>query len=530
MGNVKGFAVILGLKLALLAGAATVAHAEGQPPQEEEVSGTSGAGGSVRHFSVSDLVIPPELGYITETHPPTTSTSGPLVIHIQEAHANPEARRHIAEMLARLVEQEGLRLILVEGGEGDVGLSSLRALGSAEARKETAERYLNLGLLSGEEYLDLVSDRSLTLWGIEDQALYQRHIETFLTTEPVREAAAPVVASLRKAVDALQSRLYPADLKELEAKAHAFAEEQLALAEYADYLVRTARRQAVPEAAYPHLLRVLELHRLEQELDPAQVHREQVALVTQLGPRVAPEQLEDLTTMARQMNEHPALREEFYTRLERLAADAGLSLDPYPQLVRYLTYLQQHRRLEVSALMQELDELVMRLRRTLADTPECRRLQAIAEQTDLLEKLMALQLSPPDYERIKTSSLPGALSDWTDVLNPEQISQLATAVPVLRKFYEVAAARDDALATHALAKLAESRERVIVVITGGFHSPSLTRRLTERGFGVVVVTPNVSQPTNDQVYRAALKYKHGRGSLSEVLRLSQPAGSSTSTR
>lgn len=482
--------------------------------------------------SSADITIPDDLGYVIETHP-ASDPARPLIVHIQEAHVNPEARRHIAGILAHLVEQQGLRLILVEGGAGEVGLSPLRDLSSLEGRREVAERYLALGLLSGEEYLDLVSDQPLTLWGIEDEALYQRHVETFLALEPLREALVPVMASLRNIVDARQTQLYPADLKALETKVRAFEEERIGLAEYAEHLVQTAVRHAIPESASPHVARLLRVQQLEEALDPAVVHREQVALVKALSPRVAPEQLEGLTVLAtrmKDMKEQLALREQFYAGLARLAAEAGLSLDPYPHLSRYLTYLQAHRRLTIPELMRDLDALTLRLRHTLAETPDCRRLVTVAEQLDLLEKLVALRLSPLEYERVKTSFSPGMFSEWSEFVNREQAARLEAAVPVLRRFYEVAEARDEALAARTVEKLAGTQERLVAVITGGFHSPALTRRLTEQGFGVMVVTPNVSQPTDERLYQAALKYKQGRGTFGEVLRLSRQAAPAQPTR
>ena len=56
-----------------------------------------------------------------------------------------------------------------------------------------------------------------------------------------------------------------------------------------------------------------------------------------------------------------------------------------------------------------------------------------------------------------------------------------------------------------MAKLEETGEPIATLITGGFHSPAITGLLKERGVGVVVVAPKVTQATDARLYRADLK-------------------------
>ena len=115
--------------------------------------------------STTPIVIPAELGYVTETHLPTATDHPAVIVHIQEAHTNQEAQQHIANILERLIADHGLKLVLVEGGEGDVGLASLRQFGPPEHRNRLADKYFQAGVISAEEYLDIVSDHPLILWG-----------------------------------------------------------------------------------------------------------------------------------------------------------------------------------------------------------------------------------------------------------------------------------------------------------------------------------------------------------------------------
>lgn len=492
----------------------------------------------VRDLRVSDIVISSELGYVIETHQPTSSNP-PVIIHIQEAHTNYEAQKHLAGILERLIKQHGLKLILVEGGSGDVSLSSMRRYSAPETRRTVADKYLKAGLIGGEEYLDIVSDYPLSLWGVEDKELYKQNVNAFLEAETFQQSLKPVLASVRDAVEALKARLLSPVLKDLEAKTKAFEEETLGLADYAEYLAGLARRQGISEQGSPHLARFLAVRQLEKGMDLSQVQKEQQALIQRLSQQMSQEELAPLVAMAEEMKAGKATREAFYEKLQQLATTSGHALNQSPSLSRYIHYVKQSAQINPAALANELGAFTTRLREHLASsTPENQQLDMIARQLDLLEKLAELQLAPQEYQQLQALDVEGAFLAWETFLNHQTLQQglpvqsfsrleeVEAALPALKRFYEVAAARDTALVENALAKLSETQEPLAVLITGGFHSPQITQLLKDQGVGLILVAPKVSGTTDERLYKAVLKYKSGKGSFEEVMALvGQEAGS-----
>ena len=171
------------------------------------------------------------------------------------------------------------------------------------------------------------------------------------------------------------------------------------------------------------------------------------------------------------------------------------------------------------------------IRQASLSTPESRQLQAILEEVDLVEKLLELALSPEEYQRLGAVDLHGLAARWEQFLNAQlarqglptrsfqALAELEAKLPTLQQFYQSAQQRDEQLVQRALAKLRETGEPIAVLITGGFHAPEITKRLTAQGVGTVVVTPKVITPTNERLYRAVVKYKSGHGSLDEVMAL-----------
>lgn len=493
--------------------------------------------------SVSDLTIPPELGYVVETHP-AASPDAPVIVYLQEAHSQYDAQRHVAAILEQLITQHGLKLILVEGGEGDVSLARLRARSAPERRRQVADKYLRLGLITGEDYLDLVSDYPLVRWGVERQELYQRHVQAFLEAEKVRERLAAVLGSVRQAVDALAPRLFDPAVRELQAKVRAFADQEMGLAEHVEFLAGLATRAGMTSGDLPHFTRFLAIRQLEQSIQPEDVQTEQQAFLRQLKQQADATSFNEFLAQAKAMKEGTVRREAFYAQLDDLAQHAHVALEAYPHLAGYISYVKESAQLKPTLLAEELDQLAERVRASLTQTPASRQLHTIATQLDLIEKLVALKLSPKEYQAFQALTTAGVTSHWTNFLTQqltlqglptpafERLAEVGAALPSFQQFYEAATARDEALVDNAVAKLHATREPLAVLITGGFHAPQITTLLRERGVGVVVVVPKVSRTADDRLYRAVLKYQNGYGSFEEVqaaAALTQPA-SAVATR
>ena len=416
-----------------------------------------------------DFFVPAELGYVIETHRAATSAQ-PTIVHIQEAHTNYEGQQHLIGILELLIKQRGLRLILVEGGEGDVSLAYLRHYGSPQRRREAAEKFLKAGILSAEEYLDIVSDAPLILWGVEDRRLYNAHVAAFLDVEPLQRTLAPTLAALQRAVEALRPSLLDRALLSLQSHMEAFERQRVSVGEYAEFLETLASARQIPTTPWPNLTHFLHAR----------------------------------------------------------AAEAALRAPDAQDRQQRLLQLQEAKLVQATALADELGALAQQLQRALTEASGHPQFLRAAEGIGLLDKLLALRLSPEEYTRWQALHGQESVSQWSALLAQTlarqglsapavpDVAQLEASLPRIDAFYQAAFRRDQALIDHALAKLKDTGERLAVLITGGFHSPELTRRLAAQGLGVVVAVPKTTTETNDAHYRALLKYKSGHGSLEEV--------------
>ncbi len=477
----------------------------------------------------STITIPAEHGRLTETHA-SADPQAPLVICIQEAHADYETQKNLRAILLHLIENYGLQLVLVEGGEGDLNLDYFREYGSPPEREQAAEKFLKAGVLSAEEYLDIASDHPLTLWGIEDRRLYEQNWRALQQAEKLRESFAPFLEQARGAAELLRPRVLSAASLELEQAHDAFRRQKMDFSAYLEVLWRFVEQKRMDTSAYEDLERLVSSSRLKQQLNLDEVKTEQQALVQRLKQTAGDKVLAPLTEKAAAVKAGTAEQAEFYRALADAAESGGIALDAYPHLKDYSAYLQQRRTVQIGEVSDQLERLTTALRAALSeDSPQGRRLVTILQEMELIKGLVQTKLPPDEYRRFRDLPKSGLLCGWRDFLEEQSATQglsvppfsdcsaLEAQLPQFAAFYEAALLRDQAMAQRVAAKLKETGQPVAALIIGGFHAPGITRLLEEQGMSVSVVTPKVGGADNSAVYEAALQYKRGLLPLDEVL-------------
>src|SRR3989338_4862199 len=128
---------------------------------------------------------PVEFSMLKEVH---KGRNGTFIIHIHDAHTNLSGQENLAKALDDLMTRYRVSLVLVEGGTKDDTLTPLKKIAPPEVWKRVAKKFLIEGKISGEEYLNLISDHPMKIMGIEDQALYMASLKAYAELAGRREA------------------------------------------------------------------------------------------------------------------------------------------------------------------------------------------------------------------------------------------------------------------------------------------------------------------------------------------------------
>lgn len=461
--------------------------------------------------SPSSIAVPETVGRVQEVFQGAT---GPVLIHIQDLHAHYGAQKNIAQIVDFFVKNYGLNLVLVEGGQGDVSLAYLRKYGGAENRRNVAERYLKEGQISGEEYLDIVSDYPLSLWGIEQGTLYDEGMKAFLKAEELRDPALAQLARLDPVIEALSAKIFSPAYREIAEKGKGFDAKKVSLAEWASYLKQAADKQGIDLSAYPNLGIYLQTKKMESGIDFKKVNDERTALIDKLTNELPKEELDSLVAKSLDFKAGKLTAGNFHGDLLKLAPKEGNA-----ELRKYAEYVRLHETINQLAFFKEIDKLPNVLKEKLATSFEAGKLHGIAFTLDKLRTLLNLRLSPDEFRYYRDQPSFFLVKPWVQFLNDQSAKQglgqtvevndeaINTARRAAEEFYAVAQLRDKVFVDNTMSKLQETNAPVAVLIAGGFHTPEITREFKAKGVSYVVVAPKVEGEQDQAFYHKVLKEK-----------------------
>ncbi len=468
---------------------------------------------------VKTLQIPTQFGNIKDTFEAQSAmqNSAKTIIHLQDAHCNYEAQKNMAQLLDFLVKDYGLKLIMVEGGSGNVNLDFLRNYADKKARQEVADKYLKLGKISGEEYLDIISDYPLDLYGIEDEALYNAHLEAFHKVDSVRDEGLKYLDDLSKIVSVLKPKIYSEELGYMESAKKNYEGKTLSLGDYCGYLKNIASSKGFDLKDYPYLSAFAELARLEKAVDFKQAEAQRNEFIKSLGSVLNEKQVKTVIDKSQEFKSGGIKPQEYYSFLKELAAKKRINLEQnYPQLAAYIRYINENTKIDVAALLKEVGSLEEKIKEALFANTDQKKLYELSKSINILKGLVSLEMTPEDFEYFKAHRQEFLTASWLDFLK-ENCAKYSLAVQPsasgvidenlskFDEFYKLGSDREQAFIKNIVNKMNDSGEKLAVFIAGGFHTPGMTQMFRDKGYSYAVVTPAITKKTDSSIYLSVLR-------------------------
>jgi len=447
----------------------------------------------------------------------STENADPRIVFcIQDAHCNYEAQKNTAEVLDYLARNYGLRLIMVEGGYGYVGLSSLRGYAPLKTRQEVAERYLREGRISGEEYFDIVSDSDIELYGIDDEGLYDAHLDVFWKIDAVRGEGIKHLDRAISSLNKLKPFLYSDELRQLEQKKEAYESKGMQLADYCAYLAAYASKKAVVLDNYPAFTAFTRTIAIEKNMDLKSSEAERNVFIKALAAGLDNERVGALIAKTQSFKDGKLPSKEYYSYLKSAAQPAIDLKKDYPNLAKYIDYVCGSEAVSPVKLIKDISSLEEVLKSESFTDDSQRKLDEIYGMARVLRHFFELELTPEEYAYFKANKAKFSVASWQGFIgekcakyNIPEPAVSADAVDenigILEEFYKLGAAREKVFVKNLQKKMDGSREEAAVLITGGFHTPGMTRALKTGGYSYVVLAPVITSKSDSSLYFSVLR-------------------------
>ncbi len=470
---------------------------------------------SFANNSSNQLQIPSQFGSLKEFYEAKEqSDKAPLIIQIQDAHCNYEAQKNLAQIIDHLVREKKLRLVMVEGGSGDVSLSFLRSFTDKKSREAVADRYLRSGKISGEEYLDIISDYDLELYGIEDQGLYDSNLDSFLNIDGFKDQGIKDINGFKNVVEALKPLMLNAGLLQLEEKVNV---RELFLSDKSAYLSDIARKKGIDLGAYPQVAAFLDSSEAEKKIDFNLAEQQRAAFIKEIAKKLDDAAVKQLISQTQSFKDKKISPAEFYGFLRKIAQDKIDLKKSYPQFESYMRYIISGKKIDAEKLVKEVAALEEAVRESMFLNNDERRLVDISKKMDMLERFLRLDLTPEEYAAIDADKSGYMTASWANFLadncrkykltvRPEVSEILDDNFDKIDSFYKVGMEREQAFLKNIKERIAKSPEdQVVAVITGGFHTARMSKLFRREGYSYAVVTPAITKKNDPELYFSVLR-------------------------
>lgn len=477
--------------------------------------------GQSSYVGPSDIHVPPAFGIVKERFQQDRAPKG-LIVHVQDLHTHYEAHSNIARIIEHMVNRHAINVILCEAKDSDKGFAYLRPWTSERARKKVAEENLKNGRLTAWEALDLSSDLDLVLQGIEDRDLYVKDMESFLKAEVIREDALAFVDRVRNIVNNVKMHVYSRAQKAFDEKISNYRAERIGIQDYVTYLMDLSQRHGIDGSSLVNLGILIETLDLEGKIDFGKAENGREAIIETLSKGLSESEIQGLLDMSMKFKSNRISQHEFYKYLVNLARDEGIKLEDHPDFYRYTKYIATYHDLDASKLFGEINSLENMLAGKIFAKDDQKRLFGISKNLIILKGLVDFKLTPDEFDYYAQTRGEFDVDDWLDFLKlnsesfgltlrvPDDSSIIKDNIPILETFYRTAHERDEAFVKNIDEQFANRGLDRAMVMTGGFHTPGVTRRLKDAGYSYVVISPRIETEMDYDKYHDILKDSYNR--------------------
>ncbi len=429
-----------------------------------------------------------------------------FVVLLQDAHVHEEAQLHLAELLKFLSENYRVKLVSVEGAEGELGTHAVNAFPDKSALRKAAGYFLKNGRLTGAEYAAMILDPSLRLFGAEDRKLYEQNRDIYFKTQEFRGRDQSVLKETSDLLQKLSRYVYAPDVQELLRSEEKAFQDSGRLETYVYMLAQKARHLEISEQAYGSIAKFLQAAELEKRIQFEEAREELAALEQTLKIRF-PGQVWDLP-LTETSDAGGEWRRRDWAKIIARAEEAGLG-EQFPQALRMAQYFEVSRSLGMN-LTQEIRALAAAVKEKLLLTDTEKKFDQFLQAIRIYESFLNLSLTQEDAEfffphralfssqKIREFVEPLLREQQFEKTLPADLDLLDKDLPELEKFYQAALLRDKVLVERTVNKMQKERALSSALVAGGFHTAGIERRLREKGISFVTVMPRMTKVDGEE--------------------------------
>ncbi len=414
-----------------------------------------------------------------------------LVINIQDAHCNAGVQKTIAAVLKEIDEQLHIDKIYVEGAFNKIDPAWLL---TETGGKTIAARAIESGAVTGAEYYCAQNGMPDKLYGIEDKALYLENFSLLLEMYSFKNRLNAAADIIESKINASKELYFSPKNKNLAKIIKKHDEGKIDFKKYSKLLqkkVLSVRKEdsykniSFKDKYYDEgsLSRIDEIFGNHSRVNYKKLQAEITFVLSEIKDKYSYGRYASIA------NERDADK-----ILHKILLNNPADLEKYGEIQKYLNHKRLVEGFDGQAMLKEEKKLIRELMAMKSQSRAELEVVFISDFLSYLKGLLNNSLPSYEYEYF-CEYFPLFNSLLAKYCGNEELLAVMPEIGKIRSFFDNNIKRNEVFVKNLAAKKkAESGKRkVIVCVTGGFHSEGLAALYKEKNVSFVTVMPKIAE-------------------------------------
>ncbi|MFN0118045.1 MAG: hypothetical protein ACKVQC_07140, partial [Elusimicrobiota bacterium] len=434
------------------------------------------------------------------------SKSNKNIFYIHDIHENLEAQKHLSQAIRDFISHNTTRMVALEGAFSSLDTRPFLVGLNASLREQAANSMLEENEMSGGFHAALTPpyDQSVHFIGIDDKTHHQENVESFKAASALQSRVMNHLEDLKKSLILKKQKTLNDSLKSLDVVVENYRSKKIDLTTYLQTLRSRFKNNNsrlrgnggfLNGLSLEQVDKFLTVSKIESELHFKQVEYERALLLEKISQRISAPALNQLMKMTLAYRSGDISTAEFYRYVVSLCKSCHIDLLKMPKMNAYIQYVMQSDEIKPEILFSQIRNLEFQVFENEIENSEEQMLVKQSRDLYLMSKLVRFELTNEEWKEYKSIMMP----------SPVPLSQIGRGLVrgidflPFEKFYREAEIRDERMAGNFLRNVKNIKNKELgtplsyVLVTGGFHSQGITKRLNEAGYNVISFIPKMTQ-------------------------------------
>ncbi|MCR4663379.1 MAG: hypothetical protein K5622_05800, partial [Endomicrobiaceae bacterium] len=452
-----------------------------------------------------EFILPYSYGKISDAYYAGTDR---VIINIQDLHCHPKVQRNIANIIETFDKQYGINKIYLEGAYGTVSTHWIK--NKLHSNKKILEKMIDSGRLTGAEYYSSLSGKTEIIEGLEEKEPYLENIKRLGDILQEQENINLILNSLEESTEKVKKKYYTNRQNKLEQLFKEYREGKITSQKYYTLLSKHIDKLGIDLTKYENTSIYIMLLDLQKQLNYKSITAELQNLNSLLKKQLPYSVYKSLLENTSNFSE----LENFYSYIVQLDKDYNFNISlNFKELDKYFRYIELSKKINPVELVKEDTFLLQEINTRFSQTKAQKDVVFLSHFEKYLKDFLTTKITLDDYKYYK-DNIDKYVTIYNKYVDNRVLSLLNEYIAKTDKFYEINLDRNTyfdknmfketesankikseiTTANNDINKIMDnikSVKKIDVVVTGGFHSQTVTEMIKNHNVSYIVITPNV---------------------------------------